>query len=133
MNPNRGENINLPAPVEQTTNNEVVEDSSNEKQAVAAESSPSRQTTAPALPTVPAVMPVASNPVLPTDDDRSDNHHRDTNDSANPDRIEKQWIDKAKAIVADTKTDPYKQKSEMSKAKAEYIKSRFNKVLKTQT
>ncbi len=45
------------------------------------------------------------------------------------DLIEKQWVDRAKAIVAKTQDDPYKQKSEMSRIKAEYIKKRFNKTI----
>ena len=47
------------------------------------------------------------------------------------DRIERQWIDKAKYIVQQTKDDPYKQKDEMSRVKAEYIQQRFKKTLKT--
>ncbi len=47
------------------------------------------------------------------------------------DLIEKQWIDRAKAIVAETGEDPYRQKSEMSKVKADYINKRFKKVIKT--
>jgi hypothetical protein len=43
------------------------------------------------------------------------------------DRIEKQWIDRTKMIVNTTKDDPYKQKVQMSKVKADYIKKRFDK------
>ena len=46
------------------------------------------------------------------------------------DLIEKEWIFKAKAIVAQTKDDPYVQNKELSKVKAEYVKKRFNKDLK---
>lgn len=45
------------------------------------------------------------------------------------DLIEKQWVDKAKSIVARTQDDPHKQKDEMSKFKAEYVKKRFNKTI----
>ncbi len=51
--------------------------------------------------------------------------------AADSDLIEKQWVDKAKEIVAETKSDPYKQKHEMSKAKADYVQKRFKKTLKT--
>jgi hypothetical protein len=50
--------------------------------------------------------------------------------AADTDRIEKQWVHKAKAIVEQTQDDPYKQKSEMSKVKAEYIKKRYNKIIR---
>jgi hypothetical protein len=47
------------------------------------------------------------------------------------DRIEKQWVTRAKAIVHQTQDDPYVQKKEMSKAGADYIKKRFNKTIPT--
>jgi uncharacterized protein YdeI (BOF family) len=45
------------------------------------------------------------------------------------DLIEKEWVTRAKYIVAQTQDDPYKQKNEMSKIKADYIKKRFNKTI----
>lgn len=47
------------------------------------------------------------------------------------DLIEKQWVNKAKAIVEKTRDDPHLQKSEMSKVKADYIQKRYNKIIKT--
>ncbi len=46
------------------------------------------------------------------------------------DLIEKQWVQKAKNIVEQTKNDPYMQNNELSKVKADYIGKRFNKQLK---
>lgn len=46
------------------------------------------------------------------------------------DLIEKEWVDRAKAIVEATQDDPRKQKSEISRVKAEYIQKRFNKTIK---
>lgn len=46
------------------------------------------------------------------------------------DLIEKVWVDKAKKIVAQTRDDPYVQKNEISKVKAEYMGSRFGKKIK---
>lgn len=46
------------------------------------------------------------------------------------DLIEKEWVNKAKAIVAQTRTDPYAQNSEMNKFKADYMKKRYNKDIK---
>lgn len=45
------------------------------------------------------------------------------------DLIEKEWVERAKHIVAQTQDDPFKQKNEMSKAKADYIKKRFDKTI----
>lgn len=46
------------------------------------------------------------------------------------DLIEKEWVLKAKAIVAQTKDDPHLQNHEMTKVKADYLKKRYNKDLK---
>jgi hypothetical protein len=46
------------------------------------------------------------------------------------DLIEKEWVSKAKAIVEQTKHDPYQQNQAMTKVKAEYLKKRYNKDLK---
>jgi hypothetical protein len=43
------------------------------------------------------------------------------------DVIEKEWVDRARKIIALTATDPYTEAKEMSKLKATYIKKRFNK------
>src|SRR5438270_10358060 len=38
-------------------------------------------------------------------------------DAQNTDRIERQWVERAKTIVAHTQDDPYNQKKQMSKMK----------------
>ncbi len=43
------------------------------------------------------------------------------------DLIEKEWVDKAKSIVARTRSDPYSQNKEMNQFKADYMKKRYNK------
>lgn len=43
------------------------------------------------------------------------------------DLIEKEWVEKAKAIVNHTKDDPNRQSKEINKMKADYIKKRYNK------
>lgn len=45
------------------------------------------------------------------------------------DLIEKEWVEKAKAIVERTKDDPHKQNSEINKMKADYLKKRYNKTV----
>ena len=47
------------------------------------------------------------------------------------DLIEKEWVAKAKQIIDQTKTDPRVQSTELSKVKAEYVKKRYNKEIKT--
>lgn len=46
------------------------------------------------------------------------------------DLIEKEWVEKAKAIVEQTKHDPRIQSREMNRFKADYLSRRFNKELK---
>ncbi len=46
------------------------------------------------------------------------------------DLIEKEWVDKAKEIVAQTANDPYLQNKEINKIRSEYLKKRYNKELK---
>lgn len=44
--------------------------------------------------------------------------------AADDDLIEKEWVDRAKRIIIDTKNDPYKRDSEVSKLKVVYRKKR---------
>ncbi len=46
------------------------------------------------------------------------------------DLIEQEWVNKAKAIVERTKTDPHIQNQEINKIKADYIKKRYNREVK---
>lgn len=86
------------------------------------------------LPTALPGIPVAA-PALPVQNDNVEPSVASPKTSklpaADKDLIEKQWVQKAKEIVSDTKSDPYRQKTEMSKAKADYIQKRFKKTVKT--
>jgi len=46
------------------------------------------------------------------------------------DLIEKEWVEKAKQIVAQTRHDPYLQNREMNRMKADYMKKRYGKDIK---
>ncbi len=85
-----------------------------------------------ALPPVPTDVPAADQPIVavPPQDLTGPvrTPHATTQDS---DRIEPVWINKVKNVVASTQDDPYRQKDEMSKVKADYIQKRFNKTIKT--
>ncbi len=45
--------------------------------------------------------------------------------------LDQEWIAKARGIVMRTRSDPYMQSKELSKIKAQYIKVRYNKDVKT--
>jgi len=46
------------------------------------------------------------------------------------DLIEKEWVLKAKEIVARTRHDPYQQNKQVESFKADYMKKRYNKDIK---
>ncbi|MCK9641773.1 MAG: hypothetical protein M0R39_17860 [Prolixibacteraceae bacterium] len=46
------------------------------------------------------------------------------------DVIEKEWVEKAKEIVTQTKTDPHKQSLELTKFKHDYMSKRYGKNIK---
>lgn len=70
-------------------------------------------------PTVPQVVPVVTQA-----DDQADENPTDANDI---DVIEKEWVDRAKAIVAKTKADPYEQEKQVSELQADYMKKRYGR------
>lgn len=47
--------------------------------------------------------------------------------AADDDLIEKEWVDKAKKIIAETKDDPYKREQEVSKLQADYLRKRYGR------
>ncbi len=52
-------------------------------------------------------------------------------DADDVDLIEKEWIKKAKDIVAMTLNDPHEQNKQLNQMKKEYIQKRFNKTIKS--
>jgi len=51
--------------------------------------------------------------------------------AADEDLIEKEWVDKAKKIVEETKDDPYRREQEVGKLQADYLRKRYGKELGT--
>lgn len=47
--------------------------------------------------------------------------------AADEDLIEKEWVDKAKKIISETKDDPYRREQEVSKLQADYIEKRYGR------
>lgn len=66
-----------------------------------------------ALPTVQQVTDDAVGPTVANDDDL----------------IEKEWVDKAKKIIADTQNDPYMREQEVNKLQIDYLRKRYGKEL----
>ena len=77
---------------------------------------------APVMP-VAAPAPPAPSPTTPLVDD-------DLPSVANDDDlIEKEWVDKAKKIIVQTKDDPYRREQEVSKLQADYLEKRYGRKL----
>jgi hypothetical protein len=51
--------------------------------------------------------------------------------ASDSDRIEKVWVDKAKAIIRDSVGDPHKKSANLSVEKSQYRNARFNKLINT--
>lgn len=75
--------------------------------------------TAPPLPAMPqpVVDDSSANPLLAADDDL----------------IEKEWVEKAKKVIAETRHDPHLQEQAVSRLQADYLQKRYNKTVKVPT
>lgn len=50
--------------------------------------------------------------------------------ASDDDLIEKEWVDKAKQIIADTRHDPHLQEQQVSQLQADYLQKRYGKTIK---
>lgn len=73
------------------------------------------------LPPAPVVVPLPQQPVA--DDSVGPTL------AADDDLIEKEWVDKAKKIILDTKDDPFRREQEVAKLQADYLRKRYGKEL----
>lgn len=114
----------------------VVPDQETGSQTVQPEKQPSRhERVGEASPTTPAQQ--AQTPLVtsqqPTSDDTSSIARDDSTTptvATDDDNIEKEWVNKAKSIIAETKSDPYLQEEKVSKLQADYLQKRYNKKVK---
>ena len=76
----------------------------------------------PALPAIPApAAPSASGTAAPADDNPLL--------ASDEDLIEREWVDRAKKIIAATRDDPYRREVEIAKLQIDYLKKRYGKDL----
>lgn len=89
------------------------------------EAAPAAIAAQPILPT-PVVAPFPTS----TTDDAGGAPVDDTPLVANDDDlIEKEWVDKAKKIIVQTKDDPYRREQEVGKLQADYLRKRYGREL----
>ena len=133
MNPSREgtqPNFELPAqPRSNETENQQLEKAA--ETAAARPEQAGKQAKQPVLPTT-LDLPVADTPTIaiPGADDSAQTQSDHRTQSEDSDRIDSVWINKTKAVISQTRSDPYEQKVQVSKVKAEYIQKRFNKQVK---
>jgi len=88
----------------------------------------------PQAQTVQPPMPGVSQPQQQTPMPSAMPMSTDVAASAQPEdetALDQEWVTKAREIVLRTHSDPYLQSKELSKIKAQYIKVRYNKDIKT--
>jgi hypothetical protein len=72
----------------------------------------------PAAPVLPTLsQPATNSPAIAADEDV----------------IEKEWVDKAKKIIEETKDDPYARTTRVNELQRDYLKKRYNKDLGAST
>jgi hypothetical protein len=105
---------------------------SEQEQNIALEKGISQQTPPPAQAQTPAhvAAPLTPPPTAPQATTAGGQSTATPQIADDTDLIEKEWVEKAKEIVARTANDPHRQNIEMNKFKADYLKKRYNKDLK---
>lgn len=76
------------------------------------------------------IQPAVAPPAQPQNN-QDDNHVVSAPVKADDvERIEPEWVNKAKSVVEKTKHDPYMQEKEVSRLQADYLKKRYGKDIK---
>lgn len=88
------------------------------------EAAPAPVVAAPVLP------PVVPQPIAPASPQPVQTAADDLPVAANDDDlIEKEWVDKAKKIIVETKDDPYRREQEVGRLQADYLRKRYGREL----
>lgn len=87
---------------------------------------------APSVVPIPVPMPTSvplPSPVQPQTQVPSQVSDDNPAVAGDDDLIEKEWVDKAKRIIAETKDDPYRREREVGLLQADYLQKRYNKTI----
>ena len=82
-----------------------------------------------------AAQPAFTPPPMPVVDPVSVSTSSPLNDTSGPttaaddDLIEREWVEKAKKVVAETRNDPHAQDLAVGRLQADYLKKRYGKVV----
>ncbi len=117
-----------PQPIEAHPSPERDEQPTNgERNEVQQHMPPAEPAVVPTVPVIPVLTPSLQDDNTPVAQTLMDDNPLSASDE---DLIEREWVDKAKRIVRETRTDPYRQEDEVSKLQADYIKKRYGKDIK---
>ena len=89
---------------------------------------PSAANTANAAQAATAVVPAIPLPT-PVQDDAATTDSGTPLVAADEDLIEKEWVDKAKKIILETKDDPYRREQEVKKIQIDYVRKRYGRII----
>ena len=86
---------------------------------------------------LPPVQPLPADdqlmvPITPPSDDTPADDDDSPGAAEDVDVIEKEWVSKAKQVIARTKDDPHAQEAAFEKLQREYLKKRYGKEIKSQ-
>jgi hypothetical protein len=80
----------------------------------------------PPMPTIP----LPTSPTMSTDDSSDDSDDDNPAVAADDDLIEKEWVQKTKQVISETKHDPYAQELAITQIQADYLRKRYGKIIK---
>jgi hypothetical protein len=124
---------NEQSPVRQEQGNEFGQNLQNPE--LAGERSPEReqnmqQVDRTPLPAPPPITPLPMHQPVPAQSTaQPDPDTTNPTLAADDDLIEKEWVDKAKKIILETKDDPYRRELEVNKLQTDYLRKRYGKEL----
>jgi hypothetical protein len=124
--------MHFEAPPTPETTGENQESQAEKGQPAHQETAPSKGPSAPAQAVPPLTLPTTSDDQQATDKPQAQQPQQKPVitaplHAADGNTIEKEWVDALKLVEERTKNDPYKQKEEVSRIKADYQLKRFNK------
>ena len=123
--------ISLPPPVAEQIAPPETAESAVEQSVAEVEKSRANSPAQPAPPIAPPLnLPTQNLPAAPNDGVPATTTSVVPDTTDDQDLIEKEWVNKAKAIVERNRDNPYKQSEELTLVKAEYLKKRYDKTIK---
>lgn len=91
---------------------------------------PGADASAPAAPPMPIVPLPTAQPVSSAPGTQQAADDGNPVVAADDDLIEKEWVEKAKRVISETKHDPFAQEKAVSRLQADYLQKRYGKVIK---